>query len=239
MTRIARGRWLFVLMAIAGLTVSSSRLRVSAQTRTVDRGPNYDARISYNATYQPPSPLRDVTVNFARQTSADARVTFDGSTGAMHTLVADVGFLTGADTTRSAQQIALDYVRGNLTSFGLDPRDLDDVETTDFVVDRTTGATHLYLRQRYGGIPLYNGQLQVNVNREGRILGVNNSLHPGLAAAIRNTAPAIFADAAVLSAARHLEIADPAAPRITAAATGDRLRTRLDAPGISLEAVTA
>ena len=43
-----------------------------------------------------------------------------------------------------------------------------------------TGATHIYLRQRYRGLPVYNAQLHVNVNRDGRIISVNNSFLPGL-----------------------------------------------------------
>ena len=47
---------------------------------------------------------------------------------------------------------------------------------------KITGATHIYLRQRYQGIPVYNGQLQINVNRDGRIISVNNSFLAGIAA---------------------------------------------------------
>ena len=41
------------------------------------------------------------------------------------------------------------------------------------------------------GIPVYNGQLHVNVNRDGRIISVNNSFLPGLAQSITASAPAL------------------------------------------------
>ena len=38
---------------------------------------------------------------------------------------------------------------------------------TDVVSTSVTGATHIYLRQTYLGLPVYNAQLHVNVNRDG------------------------------------------------------------------------
>ena len=60
-----------------------------------------------------------------------------------------------------------------------------------------TGATHIYLQQRYRGIPVYNAQLHVNVNRDGRIISVNNSFLPGIARAVSSLSPRMQLPAAV------------------------------------------
>ena len=62
---------------------------------------------------------------------------------------------------------------------------------TDAVYSRVTGTTHIYLQQRHAGIPVYNAQLQVNVNREGRIISVNNGFLPGIAQSVRTLQPRI------------------------------------------------
>ena len=80
---------------------------------------------------------------------------------------------------------------------GLTGDDVSDYEVTDSVLSNATGATHLYLRQTYLGLPVYNGQLQFNVNRDGRILSVNNAFLPDIASGAGGTQPSVSpADAA-------------------------------------------
>ena len=80
--------------------------------------------------------------------------------------------------------LAMDFVRNNVAALGLEAADLQGYEVTDVVHSKVTGATHIYLQQRYRGIPVYNAQLHVNVNRDGRIISVNNSFLPGIARAV-------------------------------------------------------
>ncbi len=67
---------------------------------------------------------------------------------------------------------------------GLTAADLAEYEVTDRVYSQVTGVTHVYLRQLHQGIPIYNAQLQVNVNRDGRILGLGNAFVPDLVQAL-------------------------------------------------------
>ena len=78
--------------------------------------------------------------------------------------------------------IAMDFVRSNLAALGLEASDLEGYAVSNVVYSKVTGATHIYLQQRYQGIPVYNAQLQINVNRDGRIISVNNSFMAGIAA---------------------------------------------------------
>ncbi|MEE8524510.1 MAG: M36 family metallopeptidase, partial [Thermoanaerobaculia bacterium] len=88
-------------------------------------------------------------------------------------------------------------------------KDLADYEITDEVYSAVTGAAHLYLRQVHQGLPVYNGQLQVNINREGRIQSVNNAFMPDIAKAVNTSRPALKASAAVERAAKHLGLDGP------------------------------
>ena len=98
----------------------------------------------------------------------------------------------------------MDFVRDSSELLGLMAEDLDDVEVTDSVENPVTGSTHIYLRQRAYGLPLYNGQLQINVNRDGNVLSVNNSFLPDLVNSVNATRPVITTAAARQAAAEQI-----------------------------------
>ena len=105
----------------------------------------------------------------------------DEITGAVRSLSSERGFLSAAAPGKP-MTVAMDFVRKNVAALGLEASDLDGYTISDVVYSKITGATHIYLQQRYQGIPVYNAQLQINVNREGRIISVNNSFMAGAAA---------------------------------------------------------
>ncbi len=94
---------------------------------------------------------------------------------------------------------------------------------------KITGATHIYLQQRYQGIPVYNAQLQINVNRDGRIISVNNSFMAGLQRAAPALKPAKQLPAAVSEALKF--------SGMKATASGIAGTNRVANAGISLEPI--
>ncbi|HYJ39865.1 MAG TPA: hypothetical protein VEW08_03680, partial [Steroidobacteraceae bacterium] len=103
----------------------------------------------------------------------------DDITGAVRSLSSERGFLSAA-TPGEPMTIAMDFVRRNLAALNLEASDLEGYSVSNVVYSKVTGATHIYLQQRHQGIPVYNAQLQINVNRDGRIISVNNSFMAGL-----------------------------------------------------------
>src|SRR6185503_5061539 len=93
--------------------------------------------------------------------------------------------------------IAMDFLSRNLGALGLEASDLEGYSVANVVHSKVTGATRIYLQQRYQGIPVYNAQLQVNVNRDGRIISVNNSFVAGLQRAVRSLKPGVQLTTAV------------------------------------------
>jgi extracellular elastinolytic metalloproteinase len=120
----------------------------------------------------------------------------DEVTGAVRALSSERGFLSAA-TQGLPLQIAVDFVSRNLAALGLEASDLDGYTISNVVYSKITGATHIYLQQRYQGIPVYNAQLQINVNRDGRIISVNNSFMAGLQRAAGSLKPVKQLPAAV------------------------------------------
>jgi extracellular elastinolytic metalloproteinase len=197
---------------------------------------NFDARVSHNARL----PLTDIRVTprlAGRLAAPGIAASFDPRTGATRTLQSRTGFLTEA-SSGSAESIALDFVRGNPEALGLSPSDLDGMEVTDVVYSRPTGVTHIYYRQRHLDLPVYNGQLQVNVHGDGRILSVNNAFVPNIAAVASSTSPALSADRAVMRAAANLSVKLVTLPKVLSASlAGADQRTLLEAAGLSTSTV--
>lgn len=172
-----------------------------------------------------------------RSRVADLQVTWEATGGTARKVVSATGYLT-APRAGDAQALALEFVARERTLLGLTEQDLANYEITDSVVSRVTGATHLYLRQLHRGIPVYGGQLQVNVNREGRILSVNNAFTPDLARAVNAHRPALDAAGAVDAAAEHLGIDSPAAA-VETVEPSLRKVTRILEPHLSRGAIRA
>ena len=159
----------------------------------------------------------------------------DETTGAVRSLSSESGFLSAASPGKP-MTIAVDFVRRNVAALGLEASDLEGYTVSDVVYSKITGATRIYLQQRYQGIPVYNAQLQINVNRDGRIISVNNSFMAGLQRAVASLQPAVELPAAVGEALRFSGMRTPT-PEAVSAAAGVQQRTRVANAGISLEPI--
>jgi extracellular elastinolytic metalloproteinase len=159
----------------------------------------------------------------------------DEVTGAVRSLASERGFLSAA-TKGLPMTIAMDFVRRNLAALGLEASDLEGYAISDVVYSKVTGATRIYLQQRYQGIPVYNAQLQINVNRDGRIISVNNSFMAGLQRAAASLKPGMQLPAAVGEALKFSGMKVPA-PSLLNTNKDPQSRSRVTNAGISLEPI--
>jgi extracellular elastinolytic metalloproteinase len=198
---------------------------------------HYDARAALSSaraldqsrsqTLTPPSLSADV-----QELSA---LELDEVTGAVRSLSSERGFLSAA-TAGLPMTIAMDFVRRNLAALNLEASDLEGYTVSNVVYSKVTGATHIYLQQRYQGIPVYNAQLQINVNRDGRIMSVNNSFVAGLQRAVGSLKPGKQLPAAVGEALRFSGMKVPALS-IIGTNKDPQEHTRVANAGISLEPI--
>ena len=232
-----RMQWLSCLMAIA-LLVGTAGFSFALEGHGEAR--NFDARIQVNAKVAAvqPSPAQMQGLDALRSAIPELAAEFEPTTGVTWTLYNRTGFLT-RPAAGDPMDLALDYVRGNLTALGITAADLDDFEVTDYVYSEVAGTTHIYLRQTHAGLPLYLGQLHINVTRDGEILSVNNAFMPRLKDAINTTEPALSASDAVNSFAQHLGIATAVRETSLKADNGPRRATTLSAEGLAVNPVKA
>jgi hypothetical protein len=151
---------------------------------------------------------------------------------------APVGFLTGP-TSGDPLEIALRYLHAHASSVGLTEGDLDGLAVTDRYVSAHTGVTHIYLRQRIGGVEVFNGNINVNVTSDGRVFGLNSGFVPNAAARLAPAAAQRSPQAALQSAAQSLGLPIDRPVEVQAAASGPAQRTLLASAGGSRSAIPA
>ena len=203
-------------------------------TTNAAEGPrSYDARNEYNANFQLENSLaQSLALESLRSESVDLATSFDPTTGVTRTVNNRTGYLTEAQAG-DPEAVALAFINSHLEGLGLTTNDVQNLELTDRVFSKVTGATHLYYRQTHLGLPVYNGQLHINVNREGRILSVNNAFLSNLQDSVGSTVPTLSAANAVIAGASQVGITTSTAPEVFSPATGAQSRTVLQAPEIS------
>ena len=234
------GRTVAVLAAVVLFATNPIWGQPTLRGQAQNEPRNFDARTKVNSGVDhAPSAAQLAAVERARAEHSGLLVRFDRTTGATRSLSNPVGPLTREALGGDAMGSALAYLERNLDLLGLSAEDLDDFEVSESVRSSVSGATHLYLRQTYADIPVYNGLLQVNVLPDGRILSVNNGFLPGLRGAVNTLRAARGAERAVARAAAELGITLRGNPKVLEELSDARRTTVIDPTGISLEPIEA
>lgn len=132
---------------------------------------------------------------------------------------------------------AIAYVRAHATSLGLTPADVDDVIVVSQTVSGQTGVSHVYLRQRRGGIDVWGADMTVNIARDGRVVSRAGNFVARLDAARPPTRPKLTPIEAAQAAAKHLELTFTSPLRIVSPAKGAAQETALTGGGIAASAI--
>ena len=107
---------------------------------------------------------------------------------------------------RDSKDIAWAYLRSNQAIWQLTDDDLADVITTDQYTDAYNGVTHVYFRQRFNGIEVYQANINVNIARDGSVINIGNDFVANGRAKINTTTPTLLPEQAADSAAQHLQL---------------------------------
>lgn len=233
-----RGAVALIACGLAALAVDAS----PGNVESAEYGRHYDLRISLQTLRKAaiqPTPAQRAAEQALGATVEGLAVTYDPVSGAARSVTSHTGYLTGPHPGARPEELAIRVARDLRPVLGLTRRDLRHYEVRDVVYSRLTGATHVYLRQTHRNVPVYHGLLQVNVNRDGRILSVHNAFVPDLAASARAARPELPARHAFDQALAHLEIRPPGATQVLSKAAGSRATTVLRHPGAAENDVVA
>jgi extracellular elastinolytic metalloproteinase len=156
------------------------------------RQPDSSARFALLAGSAARASSRPRTELLRRSLGQQAVVDMDGMTRTPRLVARLDGFLTGP-SRRSAEQVALGFVRRHLSALRLSRADLRTLSLRRDYVD-ITGTHHLSWTQSVDGIPVFSNGLQAAVTDRGRLLMLGGSPISGL------TAPPAGAQSKVASA---------------------------------------
>lgn len=228
-------RWLALPLLAASLWTAGP---MSAQMPS-DEARDFDARVAHNKSLDmAPAASQVQKVQEFKQAHPDLLTSFDVTTGVTRSLYNPTGYLSEPQSG-DASALADAFLAEHLALLGLSAADVASFEVTDDVVSTPTGARRLYLRQTHAGLPVFNGQLHFNFNRDGRLISVNNAFFPNLAAAVPSATPNVDAFGALDLATQHLGIAVESAPQMLQAASGPNRRTVLRWDAMSYEDIEA
>jgi extracellular elastinolytic metalloproteinase len=129
------------------------------------------------------------------------------------------GHLTGP-SVRDPLEIGTSYLRQHGPALGLSHDDLEDLHVVDRYVTSRTGTTHLYLRQRVGGIEVHGADVTLAVDSRGRLLPLRERLIREVGPRAVRARARLDAEDAILSAALHLGITPDRLPRELRATSG-------------------
>ena len=112
-----------------------------------------------------------------------------------------LAFSQASEATRAAAA-ALDDLRQGRKAYNLSSGDVGELEITDNYAS-ASGVRHVYVRQRYRGLPVYNAQAIVHLRGE-TVRSRTVDFVADLAAGVNTTEPALDATAAVAAAGAEL-----------------------------------
>ena len=124
-------------------------------------------------------------------------------------------------------QTATDAVRGKalerLLQQGFAAEDLGDLVVKDDYVSTPSGVRHTYLRQRWQGIEVWNGDIAVHSGADSELLQLNVGAWPQLAKRVNTTNAVLGAEAALTAVLARTAPGVPTPAQIATADNGRKL----------------
>src|ERR1044072_419091 len=125
-------------------------------------------------------------------------VEYNQLTGTPRHIFATAGYLTPASAA-PPEKIALDFISHWQGVFGFSERDVANLKLKSRATLPDLGTTILLYEQQIDGVPVYKGEVLVNVNRAGQVINVGGDSFPQLT--VTNSAALAPAQAVVAAAA--------------------------------------
>jgi len=116
--------------------------------------------------------------------------------------------LFAQERAKQQQQIELSksYIKTHIADWKLSATDIEDIVVDNTYETKHNGVTHVYYKQRYKGIPIFNAIFNVNLLPNGEVFHVGNRFHTNIEKAVNGTQATVSPEGAILAAAKHLNI---------------------------------
>ena len=101
----------------------------------------------------------------------------------------------------------IQYLQENKNQWNLTEADIADLVVTDNYVSTPSGASMVYLMQRYQGIKVYNAIYNVGISKEGKVVHAASRIIPNIVNKLGDTvSPSLTPETAIVSTLSHLNV---------------------------------
>lgn len=102
---------------------------------------------------------------------------------------------------------AIQYLQENKNQWNLTEADIADLVVTDNYVSTPSGASMVYLMQRYQGIKVYNAIYNVGISKEGEVVHAASRIIPNIVNKLgASVSPSLTPETAIVSTLSHLNV---------------------------------
>jgi hypothetical protein len=220
-----RGTPLLLFLLIVALMISPGVL-LRSESQSAQSGPleDFDSRPA-PAALDSPTPRPDTQERLEKMAwNAATHLIYRPNplSGTPHFLFSYDKSLT-EPSTKPASEIAIDFVRENADLFGFTAQELNDLVLENEYVTKHNRVTHLFFQQYHKGLEVFQGELRVHIDKDGRIIAISGGAYPDINLSIE---PKLSASEAVYTAAVNIDpdLKERFAPRYkqaTPAAAGE------------------
>lgn len=113
-----------------------------------------------------------------------------------------------ASAQSNHEKMVREFLQTSYEKLGVTKEDVSDWTITDQSTSKQSGITHLYIRQQYKGIPLFNGVANVAI-KDAQVFMAGNRLVAHLSDVVKYKAPRLNPEQAIYTAASLLDLATP------------------------------
>lgn len=145
--------------------------------------------------------------------------------------------LFGTAFSQDYTSIAENYLSTHYKDLGLSPGDWDELELQRAYTDDYSGATHIYLKQKFNQIGIHEAILNITMNKKREIVYVSHRLTPKVGSSIDARRPVISPVQALQAAASHLNLPLTEEPIIQKVIGGPEEKVIFGTVGIAKEAI--
>jgi hypothetical protein len=197
-----------IIILVAAISVvflaSGAGLAFRAPDKTPT--PDFDARGSIehalpaHAAPQPSSIAQKNAIDALQKRIKDLTVRWSALTRAPSRVHSTTQPLTDPSAA-SAEDVATGFLKRNRVLFGLSAEDLSETRHSRKAVSEHNGVTHFTIQQQVNGIDVFGGAIDINIDRDGRVLNISGEPMSHIHGSINTRTPVLSSDQAVDQAA--------------------------------------
>lgn len=154
-------------------------------------------------------------------------------------LTCQSAFSQARQTAKRVPTAVLEHLKQNRQKLKLAETDISELAVSDESVTRHNGMRHIYLQQMHEGIEVHGAITNVSMTKDEKVVSLGDRFHKSLSKKVKTTEPSLGAEAAVMAAAKHLNLRVSAPLTVQSRGNKSNREVVLSNGGISLDPIPA